>query len=230
MRIRHGRHLLALLLGIWLAGGCATMHKPKRPTWLGGKKEDTGPKVITPRDKMEQMRQLSDNSEKMTPELQQRVADELAKGIAHEQDPMLRAQILRTLGHFPGEKSGVMLAAGLHDHERDVRIAACEGLGRHGGELAATELTRVMTEDADIDVRLAASRGLGEAKVKSALPALADVLEDQNPAVQFRAVASMKQISGKDFGSDMGAWREYAKTGQEPEKPSFASRVMSWFR
>ena len=34
------------------------MHMPKRPTWLGGKKEETGPHVITPKDKMEQMRRL----------------------------------------------------------------------------------------------------------------------------------------------------------------------------
>ncbi|HVU86503.1 MAG TPA: HEAT repeat domain-containing protein [Pirellulales bacterium] len=203
---------------------------PKRPTWLGGKKEEPGPKVITPKDKMEQMRALSDNAKKMTPELQQRVSEELAQGIAHEQDPVLRAQVLRTLGHFPNEKSGAMLAAGLHDHERDVRIAACEGLGRHGGPLAATELARVLAEDADMDVRLAAARALGEAKANASLPALGDALEDQDPALQHRAMASIKQISGKDFGNDIGAYREFAKSGQAPEQPSFIARIFKRFQ
>ncbi|MES1213123.1 MAG: HEAT repeat domain-containing protein [Singulisphaera sp.] len=203
---------------------------PQRPTWLGGKKEEPGPKVITPKDKMEQLRELSTNSKKMTPELQLRISEELAQGIAHEQDPVLRAQVLRTLGHFPNEKAGSMLAAGLHDGERDVRIAACEGLGRHGGQLAATELARVLAEDADIDVRLAAARGLGQAKVPASMPALADALEDQDPAMQHRVIASMKQISGKDLGNDLGAWREFAKSGQTPPEPSIATRIRNWFR
>ena len=139
-------------------------------------------------------------------------------------------QILRTLGYFPTEKSASILAAGLHDHDRDVRMAACEGLGRQGGPTAAQELARVLAEDADIDVRLAAARGLGESATPTALPPLGDALEDQDPAMQFRAIASMKKISGKDFGNDVGAWREYAKSGQPPEQPSFASRYLKWFR
>jgi hypothetical protein len=230
MRTGHSKHLLALLLSVGLASGCAQMHMPKRPTWLGGKKEETGPHVITPKDKMEQMRALSENSEKMTPELQQRVAEELAQGIAHEQDPILRAQVLRTLGHCPSEKSGAMLAAGLHDQNRDVRIAACEGLGRHGGPLAGTELARVLADDADMDVRLAAARGLGAAKVPTSMPALGDALDDQDPAMQHRAMASIKQISGKDFGNDIGAWREFAKNGTEPEQPSFIARIFKRFQ
>jgi hypothetical protein len=230
MGIRHGKHLLALTLCIWLVGGCAQMHMPKRPTWLGGKKEEPGPKIVTPRDKIEQLRQLSASAKKMTPELQLRISEELAQGIAHEQDPVLRAQVLRTLGHFPTEKSASMLAAGLHDHERDVRIAACEGLGRHGGQLAATELSQVLSDEADMDVRLAAARGLGATKATAAMPALGDALEDQDPAMQHRAVASLKEISGKDLGTDLGAWREFAKTGQAPEQPSFASRFLGWFR
>ena len=51
----------------------------------------------------------------MTPELQQQVSQELAKDCPRARSHTLRAQILRTLGHFPSEKSGAMLAAGLHD-------------------------------------------------------------------------------------------------------------------
>ena len=135
--------MLALAGSMWLASGCAGSGKFSRPQWLSfGKKEETGPKVVTPRDKMEQLRELAKRGPKMAPDLQERASNELAQGIAHEQDPILRAQILRTLASFPTEKSATILVAGLHDHERDVRIAACEALGKHGGLAAGPNLSR----------------------------------------------------------------------------------------
>jgi HEAT repeat protein len=203
-----------------------------RPKWLAfGKKEkdESGPKIVTPREKMEQLRQLSTEGRKLTPDLQERASAELVQGIAHERDPVLRAQILRTLGHLPSEKGGAVLAAGLHDHDRDVRIAACEALGKRGGPVAAQELSRTLTDDADVDVRLAAARGLGESHSPNAIPVLGDALEDQDPAIQHRAMASMKKVSGKDFGNNVDAWRQYAKSGQEPPKPTLAQRLRKLF-
>jgi HEAT repeat protein len=178
---------------------------------------------------MEQMRNLAAEGNKLSPELQERASLELAQGIAHERDPVLRAQILRTLGNLPSQKGDAVLAAGLHDHDRDVRIAACEALGKHGGPQAAQELSRALKEDSDVDVRLAAARGLGESRSTEAIHPLGDALEDQDPAIQHRAMASMKKVSGKDFGSDVDAWRQYAKSGQEPPKPTLAERLRKLF-
>ena len=47
-------------------------------------------------------------------------------------------------------------------------------------------------------------------KDKQAIPVLARALEDGDPAVQYRAVASLKQVSGRDLGNDVNAWREWA--------------------
>jgi HEAT repeat protein len=223
--------LLALAGSMWLASGCAGSGKISRPQWLSfGKKEETGPKVVTPRDKMEQLRELAKRGPKMSPDLQERASNELAQGIAHEQDPILRAQILRTLASFSTEKSATILVAGLHDHERDVRIAACEALGKHGGPAAAPNLSRALAEDADLDVRLAAARGLGEAGNAAAVPSLGDALEDQDPAMQHRAMASLKKVSGQDYGDDVEAWRQYAKTGQAQPQPSLVQRIFKGFR
>ena len=230
MRTINLRPVLAVVCGVWLVAGCASASKAEWPSWMTfGKKKENGPKVVTPRDKMEQLRELSSRSKKMTPELQERVSQELAQGIAHEQDPVLRAQILRTLGHFPTERAGTILAAGLNDHERDVRIAACEALGVRGGEVSVKELSRVLTEDADIDVRLAAARSLGDTGSPQGVAALGNALDDQDPALQFRAITSMKKISGQDFGNDLDAWRQYAKTGQQGPKPSIAQRLRRLF-
>ena len=230
MRNLRGIPLLALACSMWLAVGCANAPKMSRPEWLSfGKKPPKDDKIVTPRDKMEQLRALAKEGPKMSPELQERVSSELAQGIAHEQDPVLRAQILRTLGHFPSEKSAGVLAAGLHDKNRDVRIAACEGLGRHKGPAAAEELSHAIADDADVDVRLAAARALGEAADPKSVAALGTALEDHNPAMQHRAMSSLKKVSGQDYGTDVEAWKEYAKSGQGPAQPTLVQRILKWF-
>lgn len=65
-------------------------------------------------------------------------------------------------------------------------------------------------KDAELDVRLSAIRTLGSLRDKAAIPTLAKALEDPDPAVQYRAVASLKQVSGRDLGDDVNAWREWA--------------------
>jgi HEAT repeat protein len=51
---------------------------------------------------------------------------------------------------------------------------------------------------------------LGELKDKDAIPVLGKALEDPDPAVQYRAVASLKKVSGRDLGNDVNVWREWA--------------------
>ena len=237
MRQLPGKRLLALLCCLALVPGCASTYKAPtaKKSWFawGKKKKEAdvvGAKIITPRDKMLQLRYLANEGRKLSPELQERAATELCQGIARKRDPdAARRQILRTLGTLPSEKGYAVLAAGLHDHDRDVRIAACEALGKRGGPQAAQELSRTLTEDADIDVRLAAARGLGDTHATEGIHALGDRIEDQDPAMQVRAMASMKKVSGKDFGQDIDAWKQYAKTGQEPPQPSLAERFRKKF-
>ena len=51
---------------------------------------------------------------------------------------------------------------------------------------------------------------LGECRDESAIPVLARALEDSDPAVQYRAVAALKTVSGRDLGNDVNRWREWA--------------------
>jgi len=91
-------------------------------------------------------------------------------------------------------------------------------------------LNKVLTSDTNVDVRLAAARNMGLTKDPSAIPALADSLSDSDPAMQRRAVESLRLLSKKDFGSDVSAWQQYAK-GEQPEmkEPSVAERFRKMF-
>jgi len=91
-----------------------------------------------------------------------------------------------------------------------VRIRACDVWAKRGGADAVQLLAARYQTDADLDVRLRALKMLGELKDKQAIPVLARALEDGDPAVQYRAVASLKQVSGRDLGNDVNDWREWA--------------------
>lgn len=211
--------LLAPTLGLWLATclGCATAPKMEWPAWTGLAKDDgSGPKVLTPKDKMEQLRELIKKAPKMTPEMQEQVSAELARGITNEQDPMLRAQILRTLAVYKTEISGKVLAAGMHDKDHTVRIAACEAWGVRGGHDAPEILGVALAHDENFDVKMAAARGLGQVAHPKAIEPLGQALDDPDPAMQRRVMLSLKEASGRDYGGDVGAWREFVHGGQPP--------------
>jgi hypothetical protein len=59
---------------------------------------------------------------------------------------------------------------------------------------------------------------------------LAAALEEGDPAMQFRAVQSLRSVSGRDFGNDANAWREFANGGNpQPAPSSLVQRWLDWF-
>jgi HEAT repeat protein len=148
-----------------------------------------------------------------------RTAAQLAAAVETETDPLVRAQLMRTLGHFAAPQVVAALAVGLEDGEADVRIAACEALGRIGDARSAELLSRSIAGDTDADVRLAALRAAASLDEPGIVAGIAVALDDPDPALQYRAIRSLEQVTGKYYGNDVGLWRQYA-AGQAPAEPS----------
>jgi HEAT repeat protein len=89
-------------------------------------------------------------------------------------------------------------------------MSACSAWGKRGGSEAVQLLAARYQADPELDVRLRALRELGTLGDKQAIPVLARALEDSDPAVQYRAVAALKKVSGRDLGNDVNKWREWA--------------------
>jgi HEAT repeat protein len=122
-----------------------------------------------------------------------------------------------------------MLTAGLKDSDRDVRIICCETVGKHRPPDSARLLIEVLTSDTELDVRIAAARALGEFKDDPAVvAALGTALDSTDPAMQYRAVQSLRKTTGKKYDDNINTWREYVK-GTNPPEPSVATKVKSWF-
>jgi HEAT repeat protein len=223
---------LALCAAVATIVGCAELGLPPPPVdiWSLGSTPDKVPGVKTPDERMAELKELANRAQQSDANAQERVSAELAKEIQQQQDPALRKQILRTLSAYPTATATAMMTAGLSDNDEDVRTACCEAWGRRGGAEAVVQLTKAMTSDTSVDVRLAAARALGETKDQAAVAPLAEALADADPAMQHRAIESLKRVSGRDFGGDIAAWREFAKTGHgENREPSLAERLKRLF-
>jgi HEAT repeat protein len=183
------------------------------------------PGVKTPQERIEELKALPLASAPAVDGL----AEQLAKEIQHEQDPLVRLHIVRTLAKMPGPLASAVLHAGLEDPDESVRVACCEAWGSRGGPEAVEELSTVLQAESNIDVRMAAAKALGETKNAAAVNPLAEVLADNDPAIQRRAIESLKSVSGKDYGYDVKAWRQYAAGEKVETKPvSIAERLRSW--
>ena len=129
--------------------------------------------------------------------------------VLEEHDPRVRAKNLEIAAGFDTAAATAICKGALEDPDERVRTEACRVWSKRGGDEAVELLATRFRTDAELDVRLQALRMLGELKDKDAIPVLARALEDGDPAVQYRAVSSLKQVSGRDLGNDVNAWREW---------------------
>ena len=172
----------------------------------------------TPAMRTDAIREFAARSNGLDTPEQQEIASQLARQIQVEPDPLVRGAIVETLARFNTPLASQVMIAGLHDADPIVRRKCCHGLGERGDPSAIEPLTRALREDDQMDVRVAATEALGRIPSPEALKALTAALEDRDPALQFAAVQSVKQLSGQDFGGDVRAYLQYA----QGENPSIA--------
>jgi len=134
----------------------------------------------------------------------------LAEQVLGEHDARVRCEIVAVAGMFDTASALAVCKGAMQDPDERVRARACAVWRERGGTEAVQQLANRCRTDRELDVRLQAIRMLGELEDKAAIPVLADVLADPDPAVQYRAVAALKQVSGRDLGNDVNVWREWA--------------------
>jgi len=152
--------------------------------------------------------------------------------LEHHENPILRAEAVKTLAVFSVAEANESLQIAMNDADADVRIAACAAWGTRTGQEAMEQLAQALRADADLDVRIAAARELGHFDDRYVHRALGLALEPrEDPALQYRAVESLKRASGRNYGNDLAAWRQFA-AGEDPGPeytPSLAERLHELF-
>ena len=220
---------LALCLTLGFSWGC--MGTPVYRLWYRSQwmeDEQARPSLHARLEELEALRSRASN---MSEAEQARIAANLARALADDPTPLYRAHAVRTLAELSAPAASEALRAAVHDQDPSVRIEACAAWGRRGTEEAVPVLGEVLSKDAELDVRIAAARELENYRIPGVIPALGVALDDSDPALQHRAIQSLKVVTGKDFGNSVPAWRQFVRDGAvEPsEVPSLAERLRNLF-
>lgn len=154
---------------------------------------------------------------------------DLAERVLGEHDARVRCEIVAVAGEFDTASALAICKGAMQDPDERVRMSACKAWRDRGGAEAVQLLAARYRTDRELDVRLTALRMLGETKDQAAIPALAEALENPDPAVQYRAVAALKRVSGRDLGNDVNAWREWAAHPDRDEGWSIAEAFRRLF-
>ncbi len=232
MFVLPSRRCVALSLGLLAlvtSNGCS--YARARPKWVQSitfweaKEIDEKYLKKTPAEEIEELRELAEKIPSQSSEEQNRTAADLAQRYRNESDPLIRIELLLAISRCGAPAAGETLRAGLSDSDRDVRVAACLGWGNHGGPGAVAQMSEAIRKDSSVDVRLAAGRALGQLGGDDAVAALRPALDDPDPALQYRAMQSLREITGKDFGDNVVSWREYIRGEAAPAEISLVERM-----
>lgn len=197
--------LLAALAAV--SGGCASWSPFAGSSRATEERERYGP---TADQRMKQWREEARAASAGSAADRAAFSKRLATAMLEEHDPRVRSGILEVAADCDDPAAEAICRGGLQDPDERVRLAACSVWGRKGGAVAVELLAARYRTDPELDVRLRALRALGDCQSEAAVPILAKALEDPDPAVQYRAVASLKRVSGRDLGNDVNRWREWA--------------------
>ena len=180
----------------------------------------------------QRIKTLQEQAKAATAESQERrleFTQELVRNMLGEHDARVRCELVAVAAEFDTASALSICKGALQDPDERVRMKACEVWQKRGGDEAVQLLANRYRTDRELDVRLRALRMLGELEDKSAIPVLAEALEDPDPAVQYRAVAALKQVSGRDLGDDVNKWREWAADPNAKQPWSIAETFRQFF-
>ena len=221
-----------LVFGLLTAGLCGC--ERKLASWYPFAtpvNEDHG--ITTPEQRIKSLKELAKKAPETSDQGQREsICQELAQEIRKEPDSIIRGEILRTMAAYGGRMADTVLRVAVRDTDADVRVIVCDLWGKRKDAEAVQVLAGVLTSDSDRDVRMAAARGLGHSHNDPvAVRALGTALDDTDPAMRFRAMAALRESTGKAIGtdpSDADRWRQYVKTGEVPPL-SWAQRLFPWY-
>lgn len=225
-------HILAALVALGcltLAAGCAEVADNLRGvgeklTFKKTPEQELG--IKTPKDRIKELKQLAKAIGEQPAGEQQRIVDVLARELAAERDPIVRRHILRAVAACPPAAAETVLIGAMADPDAETRRTVCACLGMRGGKASIQELTRVLASETNDNVRLAAVKALGQTKDSGSMMPLVDVMAESDPAMKNLARESLSAVSGKDYGTNVQAWREYAQNGKtELPEVSIAERI-----
>lgn len=222
---------LLIAVGLVALGGCADglwyQMKKANPYYRAEWKRDEeyGTTFL---QRLSELKLLRDRLPSMDPSEQLAWAGRLEQVIAKDPSPEFRTQAVAAIAMIPGEATIRALNVASADSTEKVRLAACNAWQQIGGPEARDMLMTLANKSSEsTSIRQSAIEGLAQFNEAEVRETLALLLEDRSPAIQYQVTRSLAKLSGKDFGGDMQAWRDYLSGQDVPEPPkSLTAKVL----
>jgi HEAT repeat protein len=186
-------------------------------------------KAVVYSQRLDEMRLLRRQIANMPPEEQSRWVAKLTDVLQTETSPELRREGVLVLQEVMDRQDAVEAVTPLSQDKNDkVRLTVAQTLGTRPNTKAASTLMAMATSDSSRVVQLAATESLGKHPTDEVRQFLASKLEDRSPAMQYQASLALKNITGKNYGGDIDAWKRYLAGEEIPEpKVSLADSMKS---
>ncbi len=225
--------LIALLASVAAIAGCAPSKSGLLARWNPFYNEDPyDPRQYGPTidERVEEIRELARRAPRMSPDERDQVSQDLGRRLQAETSMAIKLELVRALGAFETPMADTALRMALSDPDPEIRRTAVKAWGRRQSPQAIQMLSQTLSSDTDLDVRMAAAAELGNFKDRAAVEALGVALEDSDPALQLRAIESLRLATGRDYGADVAAWRQVVQGGEPTnfERPSIVERWFKW--
>jgi hypothetical protein len=184
---------------------------------------------VTFNQRLEELGHLRSKLPSMQPDEQASWAAYLEHLIIHDSSPEFRAQAVQTIALISGESTLRSLNAASTDESEKVRLVACRAWRQFAGPQAKDMLlTLANNANETTSVRQVAIDSLASFDDAEVRESLMELLNDRSPAIQYQVTRSLAQVTGRDFGGDFQAWRDYMEGKDVVETPtSMASTVLN---
>lgn len=164
----------------------------------------------------------------MEPSEQAKWAELLEKLIKSDPSPEMRSLACQAIARLPGETAVRALNSASTDQSEKVRLMACSSWNARGGAEARDMLLTLASNIKETpSVRRAAIAGLADFQDDEVKKSLTGLLDDKSPALQYQTALSLKSITGRDFGGDIQAWRDFM-SGKEVAEPERSLMATFW--
>ncbi|MCL2346792.1 MAG: HEAT repeat domain-containing protein [Planctomycetaceae bacterium] len=190
-------------------------------------RSDRIPGILPPRDRIEMIRKKGEYGSRAEPNVKAQLLEQLTEEYTTVPDPAVRNEVILAVEKLNANGGIELVKLATKDESALVRRTACRVIGYSKADDAAFILRVMLKSDTDQDVRLQAAESLGAFRDAETITALGGALEDKHIAIQYRAMQSLKQCTGQDYGNDAYRWKEYlaGESVTPPPPKNIAERI-----
>ena len=164
--------------------------------------------------KRARLRKIISNADRLSAGEAESVSSELHHILKQDPTQAIKIDAIQALGKLKTETAAIALDEAVQARDVDLRMAAVQSLKNQRTSSAQTSLISVVKSDQNPDVRRAAIASLSEFRDPDVVRLLANNLNDNDPATQLRVMESLASLTGKEFGADVKAWRQFLEQTQ----------------